>query len=818
MADDTPLLPDEQDVKHLTDYLSFQKQLTDAYKTDLDIMDKMGKIDRNLETSLKQKIESARHYLNLQNEEAKTLQIVLQQQFTSNSANKAAMDHEIRSIKEKMKAHSDMASSLQQQVNFETAAAEHRYTEEHKYQDLVGSMFTKLTGFQNKHYKTYKDIYEQINKSTYGMTKYAVVIAGVLVVLTHIFEKFKEFDKSAADFRMEMGMTRDNAKGLRVEAERIAINFQGVGVTIQGAYEAFSALGREAGSVFAITSDMVKTTSLLKSQLGVSEENSAGFLKNMAAVSKSTMQAQQDMAYIAADMAQAAGVPLNQIMADVGKASGNTLTMMSRVPNQIMRSAIELRRMGTSLKEAANSSREILNFSDNINAEMEASVLLGRSINLQRARELAYRRDLEGSAKEILRITKSVNFENMDVFQQEAFARATGKSVDELLRMVQAERQWDKARRDPNLSSKVTAYEKLHQSVEAEAKARGKNLELMIEQRANQDRLTSISNRWNQIMTKVGAAFLPIIDFTLGIVEGLTPLLPILMTATKLFVGLGSEVTRVMMVAGRYGVETLSVVEKIFLWVGKFTAPIARVFGMFGRFGSLIGGIGKAIPGLGEVIIVLQSIWEGGKLIFEIFDDIKKGNIGTAILKGLFAPMIIAYRVLVKPFVDAYNWIMGLMGGHSPSKLGMSILKGIVSIGPMLFDALTAPFRHGLAWIMDKIPGLGKFSDKLRGGLGGMLNKPLESRATAAYVPAATITPDGVSVSGKPNDKPIVATTEKAKDDNNDKTLQDILGAINMLNSNLSSGKIGIYLDGQLVSATLARQTEFRGGYGVNKV
>lgn len=826
MADVPPLLPDDQDVKHLTDYLNFQKQLTDAYKQDLEIMDKIGHIDRNLETSLKKKIELQKDYLQKHDKLQRDLKSESDLFLKTAKENRTEIAHKIQSLKEESAAHRDIIASLQQQVQFEMAAAEHRHNEETKYHTLITSMFSKITGFQNKHLATYKEIYDQINKSVYGISKYAGVIAAVLVVLKHAYDTFVLFDKAAMDFRMEMGMTRENAKGIRGEVEKVAIEFMHVGVNIKGAYDAFSALGKEAGSVFAVTSDMVKTTALLKSQLGVSEENSAGFLKNMAAVSKSTMQTQQDMAYVAADMAQAAGVPLNQIMSDVGKASGNTLTMMSRVPNQVLRSAIELRKMGTSLKEAANSSKEILNFSDSINAEMEASVLLGRSINLQRARELAYRRDLEGSTKEILRITKSIDFQNMDVFQQEAFARATGKSVDELLRMVQAERQWEMARNDPTLGSKVSAYEKLHQSVEAETKARGQNLALMIEQKANQDSLTSISNKWNQIMTQAGALFLPIIDFVLAIAipamdiaQGLfgwvvsiravgESIAGIALGFTKMFSG-SLKIFDFFVKIQRFGV---GIVEFIAM-IGSKISPMFKFLGIFG------GTFGKAIPILGEVIMALQFIWNFGKRIIAIWND-PNMNIGEKILAGLTAVVGALYDTLIQPFADAWNWITGFFGGHSPSELGLSIVRGLVSVGGMIYDAITYPFRHAMAWIADKIPGMGKMAAGLRGGVGDLINKPVEQKASAAYVSAATVTADGVNVYGKPNDKtptPSVETRPREESVDN-KTLQDILGAINALNNNLSSGKIGIYLDGQLVSATIARQTEFRGGYGVNKV
>jgi len=690
---------------------------------------------------------------------------------------------------------------------------------------------------------------------------------------------FVSMDKSAESFRMKMGMFRGNMSDIRASAQKLAIDFMHVGMTINGAYEAMGALGKEMGGIRVVTQDLVKITALLKAQLGVAEEDSAGFFRNMAAVSKSTMQAQEDMAYMAQDLAQAAGVPLPQIMNDVAKMSSQTLTMVSRVPNQILRAAIEARRMNTSLSDMARSGREILNFSDNINAEMEASVLLGRSINLQRARQLAYNRDLVGSTKEILRITRNINFENLDVFQQEAFARATGKSVDELMRMVQAEKQWDDARRssDPKIRAQVEQYDKLLKLNEASAKARAKDVGLMVQQQANQQRLTSISNKWNQILAQASQLLLPIVD---ALLSAVLPAMDIargiaawsggfilakkigeavagIITLGQKIAGLGKTIQDVVVLLRfpmlwtvgdkirsigsaiakwQHGVGLfVSPLVKVFSSIGKFFTPIVKVFATIGKvvaaieigISKLVGPVLKFIGPLlrfaapfMRFIPILGLIITGFQFLVSLVTRFREfvGKDGI-LLGGLKAIGYALYDVLIAPFVSAWKWVKSLWGGNSPSQVGLSILKGIVSIGAMLYDALTSPFRRGLAWIMDKIPGMSKVAEKLRGGVSGMINKPVETRAAAAYVPAVTVTPNGIRVAGAPGTiKTGDTTPDKKETINSDKLLQDILTAINTLNSNLVAGKIGINMDGQLLSATLSRQTDFRGGYGVNKV
>ncbi|HOS17372.1 MAG TPA: hypothetical protein PKX15_10215, partial [Bacteroidales bacterium] len=448
-------------------------------------------------------------------------------------------------------------------------------------------------------------------------------------------------------------------------------------------------------------------------------------------------------------------------MGDVATKSDKTLTMVSRFPNAFLRTAIEARRLNTTIDEMAKAGRSILNFQESVNAEMDASVLLGRAINLQRARELAYRRDLEGSTKEILRITKQIDFENLDVFQQEAFAKATGHSVDELLKMVQAERLWEKARRDPKLAEKVKAYEALRASNEKAAKDQAKNYELELKRRANQEQLTEISNMWKQIMMEAQSALLPIVSLILKMVipamyiaKGLFAWTLALKSIGQLIAYVKDQITLALMINARYGKGALSIMNRFYLlldkiavkfkpvvdwagrvkmairsafstggrfarvtefftklgnrvkWVGNIInklkfgfsgggglgAAIGRIFPILTRIGPAFGFIFKWVPILGWVITAAQVIYNLFKRWITIFKD-PNMNIGQKILHGILAIPLALYDALIKPFVDAFKWIMGLFGGKSPSVLALNILKGIMAIGTTLLKIIIFPWR-----------------------------------------------------------------------------------------------------------------------------
>ena len=77
----------------------------------------------------------------------------------------------------------------------------------------------------------------------------------------------------------------------------------------------------------------------------------------------------------------------------------------------------------------------LLNFEDSIAAEMEAELLTGQDLNLEKARGLALQGDTAGAAEELMKNLGPnglAKFQKMNVIQQEAYAKALGMSADEL--------------------------------------------------------------------------------------------------------------------------------------------------------------------------------------------------------------------------------------------------------------------------------------------------------------------------------------------------------------------------------------------------
>jgi hypothetical protein len=818
MAD--PLISQE-DAENLKDYYNVQKQLSDLIKTQAAQIEDIRDIDGDLTTQLEERVKKEQQLLDLQVDQFTQMAKFHEELSTIPEAGRAELKVAMAGLQQRMLETRKHIGDLRELNGLQIAMAKEARERELAHFRAMRGLFDDQLKFQDKIFGRYQRAYNILSKYPFALKSAAGWLAAIIALAGNALERFLEWDAAAAKFRINMGLTRDAANGLRSMVEKTTIGLMRVGVVIQDTYLALQALGEQMGGVHNVSQKLLQTTALFKAQLGVAEDITGDFMRQMAAISNSSMQAQESTAFIAHSLSEAAGVNLGKVMSDISKMSGTTVTMVSRLPGIILRTAIEARRLNTSINEMANASRQLLNFSESVNAEMEASVLLGHSVNLQRARELAYRRDIEGSTKEILRLSKQVNFETLDPFQAEAFARATGRSVDELMKMLQAEKQIEIARRDPNLSKQVAAYERMRNLSEDIQKSNAKNVELSLLQRANQDRVTILQNKWNNLMARATQLLFPVIDGILSIATVLIDIVPLALAFSshlgKAATGIGSMLSGFTKVASTiggistftFGMLTFSEkIVRVLSKLGPIGAGIVKVFGfagsIFARIGSLLGVFGKFLGPIGIVITAFQAI-------YGFVQGFKEGGFLGG-LKG-------AFNAIVQPFVDAWNWIKGIFVGHSPSKLGLGIVNGIASVSAMIFDAITMPFRNAFSWIVDKIPGMSGVADKIKGGISGVLNLPKEKAVSPMYAPVIQVSPTGITPAQNLPTPKETARAQEAEQTGMDqsKLLMEILMQLQALNKNMAEGKIAINLDSQLVSTTLARQTEFRGGYGVNR-
>ena len=687
-----------------------------------------------------------------------------------------------------------------------------------------------------------------INTSGWGIT---------LLILKKIWTVFSEMDKAGTEFRKTMGMMRDSAEAMQTTTQKVAINLMDMGVTVGGVYKSYEALTEQMGSAVGVTEKLLTTTSLLSAQLGVSEKISAEFMRNLGQISNSTTNSQTDMVNLAGALSTAAQVPLSKVMADVANHSDTTLALISKIPGVVVKAAVEFARLNTSLQAVSSASAHILDFTSNIQEELEACVLLGHNINMQKARELAYAGKLEESNAEIVRIARRERIENMDYFQKLAFAKMTGRSLDELLKMVHAEEDWNDAKLNGTAEQKkqIENYELMHKANNALLSDRKAQFAIDLATKSNQEYINTISNQWKQIITQIGSVALPAIKYALIGIAGITThWIVSLVAALAIWKSIGL-ISNGMNYAGAFipGVRG-SGGGGGGLGGGMLDKLKGGLSGLFGGKGAVDGAEGKGrFQGIMESVANGIKAFSGGSITKGLFNL----ALGGAILLGFGYALQFAVPGF-KAFagVDWGNVIygtvalgilsLGLMGLGAlladPLTLGAFAIGAgaILALGGVLwgFGTLAMPAANAFKMVgegMDKTAtGLAKLSTlsftgvtlsllsliltirELSHTLGliptSQFDK-LNSLADKTVITSATQNSTNAEVSK--NVKEQTTATKEQKDNSGDTNtlLQGVIDAIAGLRKDLNDGKIAINLDGSRVSTYLARSDAYKGSF-----
>ena len=137
--------------------------------------------------------------------------------------------------------------------------------------------------------------------------------------------------------------------------------------------------------------------------LGLSNQEGTTLIGNLMQISGLSFEAAQNFSKQTALLAEAEGVSPTAVMRDIAKSSQTIAEFTAMTPDALAKAAIQATKLGTTLDAIANSMSGMLNFQDSLNKEITASIMLGRDVNLQKARELSLNNDIEGLQKELVK-------------------------------------------------------------------------------------------------------------------------------------------------------------------------------------------------------------------------------------------------------------------------------------------------------------------------------------------------------------------------------------------------------------------------------
>ena len=276
-------------------------------------------------------------------------------------------------------------------------------------------------------------IYEKYRDMVPVGGKFVGVVAAGVAVATLLAN-------AVADTRKELGISSFEAGQITAQLGAASAVGKLFGLSSSDIKESFTAISGTLGGIEKATAGSAFNFAMFSMKLGVAPQQAADLLKQMESVSGASRESLKAQLESTKELIRQQGVAPGPVLRDIAENSEFFAKFSKAGSNNMAIAAANARKLGLNLSTVSQISESLLDFESSINAQMEASVLLGREINTDRARQLAFTGDQVGLMNEVRRIVGSeAEFNAMNVMQRKALGDAIGVNVSELSRLVAEE-------------------------------------------------------------------------------------------------------------------------------------------------------------------------------------------------------------------------------------------------------------------------------------------------------------------------------------------------------------------------------------------
>ena len=366
-----------------------------------------------------------------------------------------------------------------------------------------------------------------------GLKAIGPVISKAFGPLMIIMEIFK-LDKQITDTAKGLNMTYKEAMDVNREMGQIAVNSENIFLTGKKINESFLSINKALGvSVKTMDKDLLVQFTEMREMAGFTNEE----LQGIAAITTSTGKEMDDVTGEFMTQAKLAGIKngalLNEkdLLKGIGKVSAATTLSLGQNPGLIGKAVATAKSLGMELSKIDSISSGLLNFEASISAEMEAELLTGKELNLEKARTAALNNDMATVASEIARQAGSAaEFGEMNRIKQESLAAAIGMTREELANTLFIQEQL-KGLSGEAAKDAEALYNRRVADVgiaQAQAEMQKEGVEGLRNQVGMADRLTAAMDKVNEVFVALIEPLMPILDIFMGIFSILGPIMKLL--------------------------------------------------------------------------------------------------------------------------------------------------------------------------------------------------------------------------------------------------------------------------------------------------
>ena len=527
------------------------------------------------------------------------------------------------------------------------------------------------------------------------------VVTGFL--LNEIVTALQSADKATGELAKSFNISYEDANKVRGELNTIANLSADVNVNTKSLQESMVAVGKQLGSNVMLNQRDLVTFTKLREQAAFTNEE-LGSMQRLTLATGGTLEDNTGKFLAQAQInSQNKGVVLNtkQLLQETANVSDAIKLTVGGTAEGLGKAAGVAKSLGMNLEQVDKIAGSLLDFESSISSELEAELVTGKNLNLEKARLAALNGDLATVAEEISKQAGSAaEFTKMNRVQQEALAKSVGMNREELAKTLVEREALVGLSGDEAKAGKETFDNLVKQyGVEkAQQMIKEKGFKTLMDQQ-------SIQERFNKGIEKLRDLF---IGLTQPILDIVSPLVDLTTTILPLINVLLSPIISAFKFVGESVQFFVSGIKEAFSYlsfIGDIVSPIVEYFQKMvdnskglSTVLNVVGGTLKFIVGL---LTTAYLIEQGRLLVAKFTNKEKEKGIAFSIRESLLGAKdllikigqaaMTAFRSLAS--IPVVGPVLGAAAAASAIALGYKFMKGddVMSEGGYGKRTLLAP-------------------------------------------------------------------------------------------------------------------------------
>ena len=336
--------------------------------------------------------------------------------------------------------------------------------------------------------------------------------------LLGIIKGVSEFDKMSGNLAKSMNMSYTESKKMTQELMFQADSSGDIFQTTKGMSESLTSINSTLGTNVKLNGKNLGFFTRMRESAGFTNEELMGMqsLANATGGDLETMTGEFMAQVKLSNIKNKVTLNEKTLMKEIGSISAATTLSYGKDVKLLGNAVATTKALGMEMSKVEGIADSLLSFETSISNELEAELLIGRELNLEKARELALNNDIAGVASEIAtQMGSSAEFSTLNRIQQEALAKAVGMNREDLARTLLLQEQIG------NVSKEDYALrEKQIKDLEAKGLSQAQikeklaktSIEDLKNQASAQETLTASVEKMKELLLQIGSVVAPVFE------------------------------------------------------------------------------------------------------------------------------------------------------------------------------------------------------------------------------------------------------------------------------------------------------------------